>query len=403
MHDFILNEFNIKKIDIWNIFNMVAAVAGILLSGSRMVYLLFILTVVLLLIHKKEIRKIVIAVIGVGILVILADMFLGEGNIIHRIMSITTNSSTFLGRILYWKDAVGIILKHPFGTGYYGYYYLQQEVQTGVYSVVNVHNELLQFMLDMGIVPALIIYGNLIRLIVKSENTRDKIILLILTLHSLFDYDLQFVVIWMVLIIFMDFKNIKEGRVPGFSKVCITMTGIIVAICTIFIGSSDIVYMLGNSKLALKLYEGNMQARITVLSNTKGTEKLKKQAENILDRNSHVSVAYSALALSAFSDGEIDNYIKYKLTAIKMAPYQYDEYVDYLDTLLYCADEYLNSDDKESARTCVLRAAQVPELLKEAEEKTSSLGWRIHDIPQVRLSYGQTSRIEEYQNKINQN
>ena len=396
-------EFDIKKTDIWNIFNIVAAVAGILLSGSRMVYLLFILTIVLLVIHKKEIRKMAIGIMGVGVLVILAETLFGSGNIMHRIMTITTSSSTLLGRILYWKDAVGIVLKHPFGTGYYGYYYLQQEVQTGVYSVVNAHNELLQLMLDIGVIPALIIYGNLIRLIVKSENTRNRIILLILVMHSLFDYDLQFAVMWMVLILFMDFKNMKEGRIPIFSKVCVTVAGIVAAICTVFIGSSDAVYMQGNSKLALKLYEGNMQARISVLSDTKGAIKLKKQAENILERNSHVSVAYSALALSAFSDGDIESYIKYKLTAIKMAPYQYDEYVDYLDTLLYCADEYLDSDDKESARTCVLRAAQVPELLKEAEEKTSSLGWKIHDIPQVRLSHSESNRIEEYQNKINQN
>ncbi len=399
-----VDEFSYKRPEIWNVFNIVAAVAGIFLSGSRMVYVLFVLTLLLLLIRKKELRKILLIVVGIGAVIIALDAMIGKGAILQRIMTISAGQSTLLGRFLYWKDAMGIIISHPFGSGYYGYYYLQQEVQTGVYSVVNAHNELIQLALDLGIFPAVLVFGNFVRAIIKSEKGgRNQLVLIIILLHSLFDYDLQFMMIWMVVILFLDFHNIKEGKIPVFTRTCAVIAGVAVMVLAVFVGGSDAAYMKGDTELALKLYSGNMQARITKLSKAKDAAKMRKQAEKILERNEHVAVAYSALARAAFADGEVQEFMKDKLTAIKLAPYQYDEYVDYLDTLLYCADEYLNAEDVESARTCVLRAAQIPELLKEVEKNTSDLGWKIKDLPKVRLSHENLSRIEEYQIKINQN
>ena len=145
-----------------------------------------------------------------------------------------------------------------------------------------------------------------------------------------------------------------------------------------------------------------MQARINQLSEAKDASEMKKSAENILKRNEHIAVAYSALASAAFSDGDTNSFIKYKLTAIELAPYQYDEYTDYLNTLLYCADQYLTDDDLQSARTCVLRAAQIPELLDKVDKKTSDISWKIKDTPQVTLSHKNLALIEEYKEKVNQ-
>ena len=73
----------------------------------------------------------------------------GSAGILERFTNISFGASTFLGRILYVQDALPLILKHPFGLGYYGYYFIQQSVQTGVYTVVNAHNELIQILLDV--------------------------------------------------------------------------------------------------------------------------------------------------------------------------------------------------------------------------------------------------------------
>lgn len=396
-------NFERDNIDYWNIFHIVMAVTGIVLSGSRTVYVLFALTAVFLVIRKKEFRKLAVIAVGAGVIIILINLLTGNGNIVQRIMTISTSESTLLGRLLYWKDAGKLIVKHPFGMGYYGYYYLEQEIQTGVYSVANVHNELIQLILDIGIVPAVIVFGNLIRCILKCERgSRDQIILILLLLHSLFDYDFQFMIIWMVMVLFLDFHNLKEVKIPVLTRVVIVLTGIGVVILSCMVGSSDIMYIQGNSKQALKLYSGNMQARINQLSEAKDASEMKKSAENILKRNEHIAVAYSALASAAFSDGDTNSFIKYKLTAIELAPYQYDEYTDYLNTLLYCADQYLTDDDLQSARTCVLRAAQIPELLDKVDKKTSDISWKIKDTPQVTLSHKNLALIEEYKEKVNQ-
>lgn len=399
-----VDEFSYKNPEIWNIFNIVVSVAGIFLSGSRMVYVLFVLTFLLLLIRKQESRKLLVVIMGLGIVVIVLEAVFGKGTVLQRILAISAGESTLLGRILYWKDAIRIIASHPFGTGYYGYYYLQQEMQTGVYSVVNAHNEFIQLALDLGILPAIFVFGNFIRMILKAERgKRNQLVLSMLLLHSLFDYDFQFMIIWMTAILFFDFHNIREGKIPGFTRSCAVIVGGAMIILSGVIGASDMAYMRGNTGLALKFYSGNMQARITRLSEAKDTLKMKKQAEKILERNKHIAVAYSALARVAFAEGDVQTFMKDKLTAIKLAPYQYDEYVDYLDTLLYCADKYLDADDRESARTCIFRAAQIPGLLQEVEKNTSDLGWRINDLPKVKLSHENLSRIEAYQNKINQN
>lgn len=395
-------EMRTRKPDVLNLCNIALCVAGIGLSGSRIVYGLFALTMVILLVCTSRLRKVLFLVICTGIAVVALEKSVGNGVILQRIMSISVNESTLLGRFLYWRDAFGMILRHPFGMGYYGYYYLQQEMQTGVYSVVNCHNEFLQMMLDVGILPALAVFANLVRMIVKSkEKNGYRFIVAVILFHSLLDYDFQFIFMWMVLILFLDIHNIKEKNISIPEKAAVTVLGALACIGSLVIGLSDAFYTAGNAEQALKLYGGNMQARIFCLSEAEDAQEMKIQAENILERNRHISVAYSALARAAIAEGDMQAFIKYKLTAIKLAPYQYDEYIDYFDTLIYCADEYLEADDVESAKTCVLRAEQIPELLEEVEIKTSPLGWKIRDYPRVSLSHEDLSKIERYKDLIN--
>ena len=399
-----VEEFLYKKQEAWNVFNIAASVVGIFLSGSRMVYVLFILILLLFLIRKQKTRKLVVVITGLGIAIIVLDAVIGKGTVLQRVLAISTGESTLLGRILYWKDAIKIILAHPFGLGYYGYYYLQQETQTGVYSVVNAHNEFIQLILDIGIFPAIIVYGNFIRMILKMKRgSRNQLVMIVMLLHSLFDYDFQFMIIWMTVILFLDFHNIKEGKVPAFTRTCLVLAGIMMSVLAGIVGTSDVIYMRGNSELALRIYSGNMQARITMFSESKDASEMRTQAEEILQRNKHIAVAYSAMARVALAEGDVQTFIKDKLTAIKLAPYQYDEYVDYLDTLLYCADEYLSTNDMESAKTCIFRASQIPKLLEKVEKNTSNISWKINDLPKVKLSHENLSRLEAYQNKINQN
>lgn len=104
----------------------------------------------------------------------------------------------------------------------------------------------------------------------------------------------------------------------------------------------------------------------------------------------------------ALRRGDMDGYISNKLIAIQLAPYQYDEYDDYLKTLAYAEGEYLKSGDTKSAKECVKKAEEIPKLLDAVKTKTSSLGWKINDTPTVVLSYDNSELIQEMKDKVNE-
>ena len=119
----------------------------------------------------------------------------GEQNI-GRIFTVFRYSSTWKGRILYDLDALKMIAKYPFGMGYHGYAYVQGRMQTGVYKTLFVHNDWLQAALDLGILPAVLFAAVMLRQLLKgSQSSMQKQILLLIMLHMLVDFDLQFTAI----------------------------------------------------------------------------------------------------------------------------------------------------------------------------------------------------------------
>ena len=386
-----------KKIDWMTVIHIFIALTGIYLSGSRTVMVLTILVFFLLLILRKELRKYSVLCVGVFVILVGILAFLGYGKGIYdRLLSMAGNASTFWGRLLYDRDAVKMIVTHPLGMGYYGYYFVQQEMQTGVYSVVSVHNELLQIMLDIGIVPAFLVYGAILRsLLAKDISERNRIILAVMLVHSLFDYDFQFLVMFFVLLLFLEVRNVKKIKISILSKITAGLALVVAVVLSVVVGVSDFFYSKGEPERAIDFYSGNTMARIDLLNMSKGPDEMEKQADSILESNSHVSVAYSAKARVSFSRGDVEAFIRYKLTAIRLAPYQYEEYVDYLNSLVYCVKLYRQADDMESVRFCAERAAEIPHMLEDVKERTSSLGWKINDQPEVTLSKKELELIEE--------
>lgn len=391
-----------KKIDWMTVIHIFITLTGIYLSGSRTVMVLTILVFFLLLILRKELRKYSVLCVGVFVILVGILAFLGYGKGIYdRLLSMAGNASTFWGRLLYDRDAVKMIVTHPLGMGYYGYYFVQQEMQTGVYSVVSAHNELLQIMLDIGIVPAFLVYGAILRsLLAKGISERNRIILAVMLVHSLFDYDFQFLVMYFVLLLFLEVRNVKKIKISILSKITAGLALVVAVILSVMVGVSDFFYTKGKPERAIDFYSGNTMARIDLLNMSKGLDEMEKQADSILESNSHVSVAYSAKARASFSKGDVEAFIRYKLTAIQLAPYQYEEYVDYLNSLVYCVKLYRQADDMESARFCAKRAAEIPHMLVNVKERTSSLGWKINDRPEVTLSGESLELIEEMRDLI---
>ncbi|MGE5397095.1 MAG: O-antigen ligase family protein, partial [Chitinophagales bacterium] len=72
--------------------------------------------------------------------------------------AISTGASEFLGRLIYYKDALSIIGDYPWlGTGSAGWASLQFQYQTAYYNVALVHSSILQTALDSGL-PGLLFF-----------------------------------------------------------------------------------------------------------------------------------------------------------------------------------------------------------------------------------------------------
>lgn len=397
-------RFDYKKIDWLDIVYGVAAVFGIIMSGSRTVFVLTAVAVIWVFAAKSSGKKVIISVLAAGAVVaVILAVAAGSAGILERFTNISFGASTFLGRILYVQDALPLILKHPFGLGYYGYYFIQQSVQTGVYTVVNAHNELIQILLDVGVIPAVFMGAAVLRSVFTKRTTdRNRIVLVILILHSLFDYDFQFMAMGFVLILFLDMRNIKTQKVPVLTGTVVGLTGAAAAGLSIMCGVSDVCYTSGNYKAAEKVYSGNTMAQLALLTKADKAEEMKAIAEKVIVDNQSVSLPYSALAQAAFADGDVEQFTEYKLKAIELAPYQYEEYENYLEVLVYCNDLYHQMGDKDGVRFCVEKAEEIPKMLEQVKENTSALGWKIVDRPQVTLSHENLEIIEDMRRRMDE-
>lgn len=184
-------------------FQMGILLSGIVLTGSRSVFVMTAAVLVVVLLRKRiQVRVKALILAGAAAVVFVLQLVMQAD--VSRLFKLTLNSSTLNGRILYWIDALPVILKHPLGLGYLGYYYLQPQIQTGNYMTKFVHNDLLQCALDWGIAAAaalvLVVCAGLHR-----NSVRNTAILAVLALHALFDFDMQFLM--MACLALMCFKT----------------------------------------------------------------------------------------------------------------------------------------------------------------------------------------------------
>ena len=187
---------------------LIFLIFGIILSGSRIVFFLL-LAVFLVFLFKEKSGKarlnVLLIIVPVLLGSILYALLTGSRESIGRFLTTSFTASEFVGRLLYARDAVPVILRHPLGLGYTGYRCLQGSFQTGVYSVQHVHNEFLQLLLDVGWVPA----GLFLWALRPSLGSREggfcrKMLLSVLLLHCLLDFDTQFVSVALLLFLALD-------------------------------------------------------------------------------------------------------------------------------------------------------------------------------------------------------
>ena len=401
---------------------------GILLTGSRSVFL-FTAAVLLAGAWKNRTFRLfnlaaLAAAVAAGAVYVSAT---GDYQNLGRFLTISASTSTLLGRLLYWRDALPLIAGHPLGLGYMGYYYSQGEIQTGVYSTVFVHNDLLQLILDAGWIPGAVFPAVLFRsLFSGSQDRTAKAVMAVTALHSLFDFDMQFLSIDFLFLTAMECaqggsRGEKNGEEKGNPKlkaaadkkagksyvaagrsadgnrtvwaaVC-AGTAAVMIVSMYFLIPFSASY-LGYQDLAVKLYPYYTEANTAILRDAATREAGEAAADRILQTNDSVALAYDAKALSSAMDGDYGQMIEWKELAIEKNPYALYEYVDYVSLLSRAAETCRQEGDTEGMAYYAERVREIPGRLRELETRTSPLGWKIRDLPETELPEDVTAYIE---------
>lgn len=359
---------------------------GLLYTGSRTVFLLAAAAnIVALLIGKKgKGRLLTIAVLVLlTVAAVLYAVLSGNVTAIGRFLTISLKESTFLGRLLYARDALPVILRHPFGLGYMGYYYMEQSLQTGVYSVLYVHNDFLQMLLDVGWAPAIFFWAAAIRPIFRrGAALRTRLILSVVLLHALFDFDLQFIGFFFVLLVFLSEEPCRTYAVPRAALlICLPL----LLLVNLYAGTALLLERAGLSATSHAVFPWNTQNEISLMSAEEDLKSAADLADDILQRNRYVTVAYSVKAREAYAAGDFGAVIEQKQKLFSIAPFAYDEYVEYGYMLANGVSLYSQAGDTRSAEVCANELIKLPKRLQAQQSRLSGLGAKIQDQPNLQL------------------
>ncbi len=361
-------------------------IGGLLYTGSRTVFVIFLIANAALFALGGR-KRLLVLVIGAGVLALLAAavMLWGEGTVLQRYLTISFTQSTFVGRLLYMRDALTLLLRYPFGMGYMGYYYAQTGIQTGVYNVMFVHNDFLQFMLDVGILPGGLFVFALLRWFAKPQVDRaDKVIVGALCLHTLLDFNFQFLSMLMLLMVLTDMPS-ERFTVTLRRPLLLRLAAALLAAGSLYMGISLGLAHFGQRRLSQQLYPYNTQNNLTLLSQTEDLEEANELADLILAQNTHHYLPYSTKARYCYTQGRFADLIDYKQAAFERNRFGYDEYEQYCYMLIAAIDYYSQNGDSASAGVCMKLLAQTRQQLADTAQYLSALGQMINDQPVTQL------------------
>lgn len=360
-------------------------ISGIVFCGSRSVMVLSVLLIIILIITEHGNRKLWISSLGItiGLTCVIQMIFHLD---IQRLLKITLNSSTLNGRFLYWQDALKVLCKNPLGLGYMGYYFLQPQFQTGDYVTKFVHNDILQFGLDAGIFAAItLLVMIVVNILDKNNKKQNRIILMILFIHSVFDFDLQYSAMFCLLLMCMgewaEKKYVLSRRRGNI------VNGILAGICVYFSIALTLAHFCINESV-LKMYPGNTLAREEfMLDKEEGAD-----AEYIIANNGMLVSAYACAATAHIENGEYVEAYEDIQGVLKTAGYQITYYNQATYDLSLVLDQALKNNDTQNAQKILEEIQKIPEIINELEERTSSLAYKINDKPVFELD----RQIQEY-------
>lgn len=383
---------------------------GIAVTGSRTVFVLMVLVFLFMIVRNRNGR------LAVGVIVIAAAFagivwLTGDSASVGRITTFSLRDSTLVGRLLYVQDALPLLLKHPFGMGYLGYYYMENEIQTGVYTVRYIHNDLMQLGLDIGCIPMgiyLFAVGKM--LLCRNVPATKKLVTAVIFIHSLLDFDYSYTVILAIVLLVMedirwkpdpDSESWKQKRWDFMSgKKFSVKRGYVLALSGILMLFSAYMTVpllaayMEQPSLAVTWYPWYTEEQLKLLSQLENVEEVDALADRILSQNDTCALAYQAKAMTAYCRDDYEGVMKWQKNAIERDFFHYEVYLDYA-YMLYDGMLCMEEEDPVLSEKCREELGRIPEYLSEAEGKISRLGSMIDDQPQLSVDEAMAELLAE--------
>ena len=374
------------KVIIYNI----VLLLGIFISGCRTVLILAFFNSIIMIIKQKELRIYFIALVIIAIASTIGYVAItGKVNTIGRYLTTSFFSMSLQERLLYYKDAIPLSLKHPFGLGYMGYSYMQPKIQTGIYQATFIHNDYLQLMLDIGIIPTIFVIIAIFKSLFDKENSiMLKQILLTIALHIFIDFDLQFLYMFCIFIITL---NIWSGRKYEFNinKKAVISIASVICIVYLYFGIASFLYHIDKNKIASKMYPYYTQANIEIADEYMEKNDIKnanEYASKILNVSKASGLAYNVKSYYYVNNGNWNLMSQNKEKNLEFNKYDMASYEEYVLMLSQAIEYYAQKDEMEKATEYIKKVAEVPSKIEQVKSSTSSISYKLKDVPKFELS-----------------
>lgn len=355
---------------------IVVCAYGIYKSNSRAVWMISAVMLVLIVLCyvfknvSKSTRKLI--VILIFLFGVLSFIILYRFGIVEKIFNYINTDGSFNERYLYYTDTLRYILKHPFGKGAYAFYFAQSKFQSAYYYAIDVHCDLLQYAIEIGVIPALLFAVVVVKqLFSKQTSLLQKLVMTAIMLHSLFDYDLQFISILFVLLLCFDYPNVEEKEID--SKLIPTVIVSVFAVLYVVIGLSAFCNYIGDHQKSVYYYK-NTPSLIILMQSTNDKQSAYVIAQEILKRNDSVYEPNNVMANIYSADNKYGKAIKQMELVIEKDPRTMQHYRDYIDLLVKANKYYEERGETEKSQNCKNKIASVDDMIMELKENTAARG-----------------------------
>lgn len=407
---------------------------AILLTGSRITFFLAIINIFVIfftIVEKKYKKYYLLSFTAIILIAIAIALATNNFQNIGRFLTAEITSSSLLGRFVYFKDALELILSNPFGLGYMGYSYCYKEVQTAMYSVKFVHNDVLQIALDYGILISLIVFIYLIEKIIsflkaylkskkeeKNNLLRNFLLLSTMLIHMLFEFDLEFISIIFILVLIISeellFNNEKNSKLKNtkISKmlntsfelkksILVTVFILVILITNVYLGLGSFANYIGNYDLSLSILPGFTEAKLKKMEynfSENNINTANELADEILEKNKYIVEAYLVKASYCLENKEYDKALEFSKKAISLDKYNMEEYDNYILILSQIINEKIIKEDYNEVNIYINEVLNVENMLETLKNNTSDLSKYFIDKPSFELSEKSKEYIEVLKN-----